>query len=131
MDEEIWRPIKGYEGLYDVSNFGKVRRCTRDQAYTVVSKDGVQSTRTHHFREMPIKISWNARYPKVALRKDGKYSLRSLTFIVAKTFVPNPENKKCVIHLDHDIFNNNASNLKWVNHIELINFNKTRPIGMP
>ena len=129
--EEIWRPIEEFFDLYEVSNLGHVRRCSRDQDYRATSSSGDVSVRTHRFSEMPIKITLNARYPKVQLRKNGETKLRSLPLLVAKTFVPNPENKKCVIHIDHDIFNNKASNLKWVNHMELINFNKTRPLGMP
>lgn len=110
MMEEIWKPIKGYEGIYDVSSYGRVRSSERTaerlDRYGNISKYEVKGQ---------IISQWK--------RKDGYMSvtLRSMkiqrTFLVHRlvieTFVPNPDNLQWVNHKDENKSNNNVENLEW------------------
>ena len=123
--KEIWKDIEGYEGLYQVSNLGNVKRLHREQDYHVQGSD---IPRTHHFQDMMLRVYRDYyAYPRVWLRKDGKNLLKSLPILVAKHFVPNPENLHNVVHKDYDVNNNAASNLKWVNATELRKHNQKLP----
>ena len=95
--ETIWRPIVGYEGLYDISNAGEVRnfrgRILRPQKCT------------NHYRECTL---WRDKAPKRFL----------IHRLVAMAFHPNPLGKPDVNHKDLDRANNAASNLEWATEKE-------------
>lgn len=99
--KEIWKPVKGYEGLYEVSNLGRVKRLRKNGNHCILKP-------------------WNKRraYVFVTLSKDGKANNVRLHRLVAAYFVPNPENKKQVNHIDCDPSNNAASNLEWCTRAE-------------
>lgn len=94
--QEMWKYVKGYEGAYSVSNTGRV--------YS-------------HKSEKILKTSATG-YGCVMLRKDGAGKIKYVHRLVAEAFVPNPENKPEVNHIDHNTQNNFASNLEWVTHLE-------------
>lgn len=93
MLREIWRDIKGYGGLYQVSNFGKI-----------------YSNNTHSLAK-PYRN--NKGYLKIDLCKDGKRKKFFVHRIVAETFIANPNNYPQVNHKDEDKTNNNVSNLEF------------------
>lgn len=97
MDRELWRWVVGYEGLYLVSSHGKIMSVPH--AY----KDGLI---------MKPRESSNG-YMFVSLFKDGSYKRMSIHRVVAQAFIPNPEHKEQVNHLDGNKTNNNVSNLEW------------------
>lgn len=103
---EIWKDIKGYEGLYQVSNLGRVRSLNyRKTGITKILKDSKKSE----------------RYCKVCLVKDGmEYRVRTHR-IVAETFIPNPENKREVDHINTNTKDNRVCNLRWVDRKENCN----------
>lgn len=104
---EIWKDIKGFEGCYQVSNTGHIRALDRYIGY----RKG--RTRVWKGKEK-IPTERNTGYLKVSLFKDGKSVTREVQRIVAETFIPNPENKGQVNHIDGNKHNNNVSNLEWV-----------------
>ena len=119
MGTEIWKDIKGYEGLYQVSNFGRVK------SFNYLHHKGL--TRI-------LKTSYSKsedRYPNVILTKDGKQKTLLVHRLVAETFLPNPNNLPCVNHKDETRTNNFAGtpendykdgNLEWCTHEYNINY---------
>lgn len=91
--EEIWKDVKGYEGLYKVSNLGRVL--------------GVKSNKIRHFT-----IN-NKGYCLVALYKDAVENKVPVHRIVAEAFIQNPDNLPQVNHIDCNKQNNKVNNLEW------------------
>ena len=110
MTREVWRWIEGHEGLYMVSNLGRVMSVP-----TVSQRGG------HKYRKpgMEIKPQDNGRgYKFVALYKDGSQLLMTVHRLVASAFLENPEEKPDVNHKDGDKANNKVDNLEWVTKSE-------------
>lgn len=97
--EEIWKDIKGYEGLYMVSNMGNVKSLGFDKY--------------HKGRILKPCFDGKKNYLFVGLHKDNKVKLRNVHRLVAEAFIPNPYNLPCVNHKDENKTNNNADNLEW------------------
>lgn len=104
--KEIWRDIKGYEGLYQVSNMGNVKSLSRKV------KCLNNKYRTINGKVLKI-MQMNNGYLFVGLWKNNKTERKLVHRIVAETFIPNPENKPEVNHIDGDKHNNNVENLEW------------------
>lgn len=103
--EEIWRPVKEYEGYYEVSNLGRVRSIDR---YVNTKGD---SKRIRNGRV--LKGILHNEYVWVTLSKDNLKSKKRVHRIVAEAFLPNPDNLPQVNHKDEDKTNNNVDNLEW------------------
>lgn len=103
---EIWRDIKDYEGLYQVSNLGRVKSLAR------IRYNGHE--RGHQLNEIIRKpYAGKVGYLTVTLCKNGKHKNCTIHRLVAQAFIPNPENKGTVNHIDGDKHNNNVFNLEW------------------
>lgn len=103
--EEVWMPVVGYEGLYQVSNLGRVRSIDRE----VCVRGGVRTS-----KGQLIKPCFNGQgYLFVTLTKDNKPKASRINRLVAEAFIPNPENFPVVNHKDYDRTNNCADNLEW------------------
>ena len=108
---EIWKDIKGYEGFYQVSNLGRVKRLRR--SFKCSTTYGGTST----LKELILKPRYDS---KVAGLNHGYFRvfLKGKNFcvhrLVAEAFIPNPLNKPFVDHIDTNIENNVVTNLRWV-----------------
>lgn len=105
---EIWKSIKGYEGLYEVSNHGKVRSIDKvvEYAWRGQTKKAAKKGKVL----TPVKRD---EYLGVSLSKEGKRKSFLIHRLVAEAFVENPFNLPQVNHKDENKFNNNVSNLEW------------------
>lgn len=109
MRGEIWKPVVGFEGYYEVSDRGRVRGTER----TVIAN--IKG------RPIPRKIPQRPRqaqnrgngYRFVALCKDGRKVMKSVHRLVAEAFIPNPDDLPEVNHKDEDKANNSVENLEW------------------
>lgn len=117
---EIWKDIEGYEGLYQVSNLGRIR----NKKTKKLLKD--------------IRTGRNRMYRKVNLYKNGSRTNKPIHRLVAESFIPNPENKPEVGHKNAEGYDNivwvnedgsidyDKSNLEWVTRKENQNNNITK-----
>ena len=110
--KETWMPIIGYEGYYEISNTGIVRSNERKVALS-------KGERTIRSRILNSRIN-NRGYKDVRLSKNGITSTKLVHILSATAFVPNPENKPEVNHLDGNRLNNHCTNFSWVTHGENI-----------
>lgn len=110
---EIWKPIVGYEGLYEVSTCGRVQSLDRLAKHY---KSGRQKIKGRMLRLRSKGKGRHARYKHVALWKDGKRSDRPVYQLVLETFVgPRPYKYICN-HIDGNPENNCVENLEWVTY---------------
>lgn len=103
---EIWRPIVGYEGHYEVSSHGRVRSIDR----VLVSKSGVSRKYHGQIRKQSMNM---CGYPMVTLCVGQKKKFCSIHRLVAKSFIKNNKKYREVNHIDGDKTNNNVENLQW------------------
>ena len=97
---EEWRDVIGYEGLYQVSNLGRVK--------------SMYDERHKKYRELILTPFMNDNgYFRVGLCKDGEKKVFLVHRLVAMTFIPNPENLPEVNHKDEDKTNDVVSNIEW------------------
>ena len=108
MMTEIWKPVPGYEGLYEVSNIGEIRSIPRHGTFKNLhilkgghNKDG---------------------YKQISLTKNGKPRTFRVHRIVASVFIPNPMGYREINHKDEDKDNNNVENLEWCTRIYNMNY---------
>lgn len=104
---EIWKDINGYDGLYQVSNLGRVKSLNYNH------------TRKEKIRKLHV-VAWG--YLQVTLCKNGECKNPLVHQLVAEAFLPNPKNLPEVNHKDENKSNNCVDNLEWVTHKENINF---------
>ena len=110
---EYWCDVNGYEGIYQVSNLGRVRSLDRE----IKRKNGKKLL----IKGQPLKVHLNRRgYLRINLRKDGKDTNHTVHRLVAKAFIPNPEDKPQVNHLNGVKTDNNVCNLEWCTRAENI-----------
>lgn len=104
METEIWKPLKDYEGLYEISNMGRVRSLIK------------RGNNTHKIRKTGLDVATG--YINIQLRKNNKPLTKRVHRLVAEAFVPNPDNKPVVNHIDGNKKNCRADNLEWMTYSE-------------
>lgn len=120
--EEIWKDIEGYEGLYQVSNLGRVK-----------------SLNYHRTRKEQLlkPTKSNRGYFKVYLNKNGKMKTFNVHRLVAQAFIENPNNYPCVNHKDENKINNIVDNLEYCTvaynnvygtRVDRVNESRSKPI---
>lgn len=106
MCTEIFVPIHGYEGLYEISNLGRVKSLPK-----------VVGRRIKPESFLKIRISKQG-YKMVSLCKQYTVFNASVHRLVAEAFIPNPEHKETINHIDGNKLNNAISNLEWATQHE-------------
>lgn len=112
---ETWKPIPGFEGLYEASTQGRVRSIDR-----LVTGRNQSNQSFTYFRKGKVLYGDKGKdgYCRTYLYKDGKWCTKLTHRLIAMTFIPNPENKPEVNHKDRNHSNNCVENLEWVTKLE-------------
>lgn len=112
---EIWKDVEGYEGYYQVSNYGRIRSTERKINYVSESRNGNKFESFFTKPETITKGTDNGKgYMFVSLTKNGERKNFYVHRLVAKAFVDNPQQKPQINHKNCDKSDNKALNLEWV-----------------
>ena len=113
---EEWKSIPGYEGLYEVSSYGRVRSLE----ISYIRKNGIMD----HKPEIILSPKNNGTgYFIVCLYKNKTHKYYLIHRLVAEAFIPNPDNLPIINHKDEDKSNNCVENLEWCSHRYNSNYN--------
>ena len=110
MNKEQWRAVKGYEGIYEINNFGEIKSLSRK----ISNGSGFYISK----EKILIKAVSTTGYYKIKLCKNGVHKDHKIHRLVASSFIANPLNKPEVNHIDGNPKNNNVENLNWSTHRE-------------
>lgn len=113
--EEIWKDIKGYEGIYQASNTGFIRSVDR-----LISRRGGYSPYWKRGCVLVSAPTPTCKYHTVKLSKEGNTRHFLVHVLIARTFYNNYDKELEVNHKDGNIFNNAISNLELITHVENI-----------
>ena len=105
MTTEIWKDIKGYNGMYQVSSQGRIKRVYTPKSYKHIDK----------ILNPLVSNSHTLQYLRIGLWQNGNKKRYMVHRLVADAFMPNKEADKLQVHhKDYDTWNNNIANLEWV-----------------
>lgn len=111
---EVWKPVNGYEGLYEISSLGRVKSLPRtvDNGFNV-----------RHTKEKILRKSYFANgYEKALLTMNGKSKCFRVHRLVAIAFIDNPNGFKEVNHINEDKTDNRVENLEWCDRLYNCNY---------
>lgn len=110
--QETWKDIEGYEGIYQISTFGRVKALAKVVNYI----DG----RKRKYKELLLNLNRTDGhgYSAVSFYKEGIVTQLRVHRLVAQAFLPNPLNLPCVNHKDGNPKNNYVNNLEWCTYSE-------------
>lgn len=113
---EEWKSIPGYEGLYEVSSYGRVKSLE----ISYIRRNGIMD----HKPEIILTPKNNGKgYFTVCLYKNKTHKYYLIHRLVTQVFIPNPDNLSDVNHKDEDKSNNRVDNLEWCDHKYNMNYN--------
>lgn len=110
MQKEIWKEIEGYEGFYQISNLGRVKSIDR----FVKGQIGLRKAKG----DLKIPTLGKRGYYEIGLNKNSSRKTVKIHRLIALHFIPNPENKPHINHIDGNKLNNKINNLEWCTHAE-------------
>ena len=116
MNKEIWKPITGYEGYYEVSNKGRIKSLIMWNGHRYKTRDKPKILK---------QSNTTTGYKKVELSKEGVRKSYKVHRLVGIEFIPNPENKPNINHIDFNPINNEVENLEWCTQKENMNYSNT------
>lgn len=108
METEIWKAVEGFEGLYEVSNIGRVK--------------SLGNGNSNNSKERILKQARVKKYWKICLSKNGRVKFILVHTLVGKAFIPNPENLPEINHINENGLDNRAENLEWISHRDNCNY---------
>ena len=118
---EVWLPVKNFEGLYEVSNLGNIRSLSR----IIIQRDGIK--RYFYGKILSQRINKKRyNYCEVNLKNSGNIKTMKVHRIVAEAFLKNENNLPQINHKDFNPENNNVNNLEWCSAKYNINYSKHR-----
>lgn len=122
MTDEVWRPVVGYEGFYEISTFGRVKR---------VRTNFKHENRPHNESYERILRPETSKdgYLRVDLSANGIARHKQVHRLVAEAFIQNPNNFPMINHKDEDRKNNHVSNLEWCDAKYNNNYGTRKQIG--
>ena len=104
---EIWKPVKGFQGLYEVSNLGRVKSCERD-----VVEQRLGKLTPVHYKERIMRPNLKGKgYPMVQFGRCGKF--QAVHHLVLEAFVRNRRGNECANHINGIKTDNRVENLEW------------------
>lgn len=114
-ENEIWTPLKNFEGFYEISTYGRIKTVeriiyTNNNGY--IKQNSFIKKQQKHYRG----------YLTVSLKKNGKIYKKYVHRLVAETFIPNPNNLPQINHKDENKKNNCVDNLEWCDNIYNMNY---------
>ena len=124
--QEIWKPVKNYEGLYEISNLGNVK--TLKRTWKVFNYQSKKYQNMHNVEKILIGSISKCGYKQVLLTRNNKKQIKLVHRLVAEAFLDNYDEKPCVNHKDGNKLNNNLENLEWCTYAE--NSNHAWKIGL-
>lgn len=125
LEGEIWKDIKNYEGLYQVSNYGRVKSLERYTEYqNCLSNDRIGIKSKVNGKIMVGTIRFGYHY--VGLTKNGKTKHFRVHRLVAEAFIENPNNLPIINHKDENKQNNRVDNLEWCDCKYNLNYGNSR-----
>lgn len=107
LPSEVWKDIEDFEGMYQISNLGRVKSLN----YRHTKRERILQQRLNRYG-----------YCHVNLYKNGKHYTFLVHRLVATAYIPNPNEKPQVNHLDECKTNNCVGNLEWMTHKENVNY---------
>ena len=105
---ETWKAIDGYDGLYEVSDLGRVKSLWYGKEKILKPQNGAPG------------------YLQVGLHKDGQKKVLLIHRLVAEAFIPNPNNLETINHKDEVKTNNVSSNLEWMSRADNVAYSQPR-----
>lgn len=117
LEGEIWRDVKGFEGLYQVSNLGRIKSLDK---FTLCGRDFKTNAPSIKKRKAKISAQWIDKYGylKCTLQNNGVIKYTTVHRVVAIAFIDNPLSKPTINHKDGNKLNNTVENLEWATNKE-------------